>query len=249
MTSSEFEHILKEVKPYTDYIYLHVKGEPLLHPELDTILSIAQRYLMKVNITTNGTLFPKVIDTIKKYNCIHQINFSLHSENNIPAYCEQIFKAVDDLSEKVLIIYRFWALKGNQLNKKPTDIVEKMKNHYHLSTETVERIKKETHVKINSHIFVDKQEKFDWPSLDLKEESDGFCYGLKNQIAILVDGTVVPCCLDGEGIINLGNVLETPLDDILNDNKALELSKGFRERKCTEKLCRHCSYKNRFKNR
>lgn len=246
LTKEEFRHILKEIRPYTDYIYLHVKGEPLLHPELDELLTIAEKYLMKVNITTNGTLFPKVFPILKKHSCIHQINFSLHSENNIPNYCEQIFAKVDELSTDILIIYRFWALKDEKLNKKSTNIVERMQEHYHLSQNIVDKIKNEKHVQISSHIFVDKQEEFDWPSVEKSTKEDGYCYGLKSHIAVLVDGTVVPCCLDGEGVIDLGNIFTESLETILNKPRTKAIIDGFRQRSAVEPLCRSCTFKNRF---
>ena len=59
MTIEEFETVLKKIKDYTDYIYLHIKGEPLLHPQIIDILKVAEEYNIKVNLTTNGTLFPK----------------------------------------------------------------------------------------------------------------------------------------------------------------------------------------------
>ena len=103
-------------------------------------------------------------------------------------------------------------------------------------------------VKISQdHIFVDKQEQFTWPSLNNDFCNPfGYCYGLKSHIAILVDGTVVPCCLDSEGIINLGNIYEESLDEILNKERTKAIKKGFQERKAIEELCKHCTYKNKF---
>lgn len=247
MTPLEFEHVLKEVSRYTDYVYLHVKGEPLLHPQLDTLLSLCEKHNLKVNITTNGTLFPSVVSTLKKHTCLHQINFSLHSEQEDEMLYEQIFEGVDQLSTDIVIIYRFWALEHNKLNKKSTTIVDKLQKFYHLSPKIVEKIKKEKHIALSSHVFVDKQNRFEWPSLENGEnQKDGYCYGLKSHIAILSDGTVVPCCLDGEGIITLGNIFQDSLVDILNSSRVKKIKSGFANRKATEELCRHCSYKNRF---
>lgn len=247
MTTDEFEHILKEIKEYTDYIYLHVKGEPLLHPKLDQFLSLAEQYQMKVNITTNGTLFSQVFKVIKKHPCIHQINFSLHCEQNNSNYCEEIFSNVSELSTNIVIIYRFWTLKDANFNKESTIIVDKIKNFYNLSTETVDKLNKEQHIPISKNIFVDKQKEFIWPSLENNYcNKTGYCYGLKSHISILVDGTVVPCCLDSEGIINLGNIFEKSLIEILSTDRVENIRKGFSERKAIEKLCQHCSFKNRF---
>ena len=35
----------------------------------------------------------------------------------------------------------------------------------------------------------------------------------------MVDGTIVPCCLDSEGVINLGNIFNDDIDAVLNSVK------------------------------
>ena len=67
MSKDEFKHVISEIKPYTDYIYLHLKGEPLIHPDLEDILKIAKENNIIVNITTNGTKLSDTLDIIKKY--------------------------------------------------------------------------------------------------------------------------------------------------------------------------------------
>lgn len=247
MTISEFEHILKEINSKTDYIYLHVKGEPLLHPNLEEFLKLAEKYELKVNLTTNGTLFPKLVDKLKECNSLRKINFSLHCEQDNPNYLSEIFKNVEKLPENIFIIYRLWTLKNGKLDKKSTNIVEKLKEHYKLSAEIVEKIKTEKNIKISSKIFVDKDNEFIWPDEINGNESTGFCMALKTQIAILCDGTVVPCCLDSNGCIELGNIYKQSIDEIINSTKFKTLKKSFQERKITEKLCLNCTFKNRFK--
>jgi len=241
-----FEDVISKIKDYTDYVYLHVKGEPLLHPNIIDFINICDKYNLKVNLTTNGTLFPQVVDKLKMCKNLNKINFSLHSENNINNYCEKIFESVDKLPNNITTIYRLWTLKNKQLDEKSTNIVNKIKDYYNLSTETVEKIKNENNIKINSTIYVDKDNEFEWPSINDQEESNGYCYALKTQIAILVDGTVVPCCLDSDGIINLGNIKEKSMDEILNSDRFLNLQKSFQDRKPCEELCKKCTFKNKF---
>lgn len=247
MTISEFEHILKEVESKTDYIYLHVKGEPLLHPNLIDFLKLAEKYNLKVNLTTNGTLFPILVDKLKVCKALHKINFSLHCEQDNPNYLNELFKSVEKLSEETIIIYRLWTLKDGNLDKKSTTIVEKIKMYYKLSPETVNKIIVDKNIKISPRIYVDKDNEFIWPDETNGNESTGFCMALKTQIAILCDGTVVPCCLDSNGCIELGNIYHQSLDEIVNDGKFKLLKKSFQERKITEKLCLNCTFKNRFK--
>ncbi len=246
MTIEEFEQILKKIKDYTDYIYLHVKGEPLLHPNIIDFIKLADKYHLKVNLTTNGTLFPSIAQELGTCQNLNKINFSLHSENQIPNYCEQIFEHIKDLSPNTTIVYRLWTLKGNELDEKSTKIVERIKDYYHLSTETVEKIKKEKNVKVFSSIYVDKDNEFDWPKINT-HQSCGYCFALKTHIAILVDGTVVPCCLDGDGIINLGNIFKDGLDPIIQSDRYQRLQKSFQDRNPSEELCRSCTFKEKIK--
>ncbi len=247
MTTQEFSHILSEIKPYTDNIYLHVKGEPLLHPDLTEFLHIAEKHNIKVNLTTNGVLFPSKVQELSTCKALRKINFSLHSENNIPNYVENILESIELLSKDVVVIYRLWTLHNGELDEKSTKTVEKLASYYDLSRETVEKIKTENNVKISSTIYVDKDNEFEWPDDKGNEENNGFCMALKTQIAILVDGTVVPCCLDSNGKIPLGNIYTDSFEKIINGERCLNLKKSFQDRKPCEKLCLNCTYKNRFK--
>ena len=248
MSIMEFERIIVEVKKYTNYIYLHVKGEPLLHPDLDKILSICDSNNIRVNITTNGTLLKNKKDTLLNHNCVRQINISLHSENKIPTYFVDIFETCKELSKKMYISYRLWTLKDYILDRKSTETVEKIVDSYVLSADIVEKLYCEPSTKIDFNTFVDKENLFKWPDLNVEESSHGFCYGLKTHIGILVDGTVVPCCLDGEGVINLGNIYLESLEEILNKDRTKKIVENFKSNKCIEKLCLKCPFKNRIKN-
>ena len=247
ITIKEFDYILNQIKDYTNYIYLHVKGEPLIHKDIIKFLKLTEKYNLNVNLTTNGTLLSDVVDELKQCNSLKKINFSLHSENNIDDYFENIFKSVGKLSENIIKVYRIWTLENGKLDNKSTNIVNKITKYYNLSPEIVEKIKNNKNTKILSTIYVDKDNEFEWPSLDAKEKTNGFCQALKTHIAILVDGTVVPCCLDSEGCINLGNIYNETLENIINSERYQKMKKSFQDRKPIENLCQNCTYKNRFK--
>lgn len=245
MSLEEYEKILNKIKDYTNYIYLHVKGEPLLHPKVIEMIKLAEQYKLKVNLTTNGVLFDKYAKELGQFTNLNKINFSLHSENNKDNYLEDIFNNIKYLSTKTTVIYRLWTLKDNELDKKSTEIVDKIKDFYNLSTETVERIKKEKNIKIKSTTYVDKDNEFEWPTIN-SHKSCGFCYALKTHIAILVDGTVVPCCLDSNGIINLGNIFDNSLEEIIDSEKYRKLKESFQKRKPIELLCQSCTFKEKL---
>ena len=244
LSTSEFKTIVEKIKDYTDYIYLHVKGEPLTHPNIIELINIANEYNLKVNLTTNGVLFPKYAEELIKCENLSKINFSLHSENNIPNYCEKIFDTVSKLHNQT-VIYRLWTLKENELDEKSTIIVDKIINHYNLDKSCIEKVKAENNIKINSTTYVDKDNEFKQPEIN-KYQSNGYCYALKTQIAILSDGTVVPCCLDSNGQIELGNIFNNSLEEIINSERYQNLKKSFQDRKPCEELCKSCTFKEKF---
>lgn len=246
MSIDEFETILKKIDKYTNYIYLHVKGEPLIHNNLDKILSLANKYNKYVNITTNGVFLKEKVDILKKYNNIRQINISLHSENNKTNYIEDIMEAVDEL-KNIFVVYRFWTLKDNKLDNRMIKYLENLKDKYNIDNENYNEIINGSNIKIGNNIYISKDKEFEWPNVNNNYCNEyGFCYGLKNQIGILVDGTITICCLDSFGISNLGNIFNDDMDSIITSDIVKKIIKGFNDRKVYLDICKHCSYKERF---
>lgn len=252
MSLDEFEHILKEIKPFTNYIYLHVKGEPLIHPNFNEILKLCSKYNINVNITTNGTLLQKRTQEIINNPCIRQLNISLHSfeQENSDQYLNSVLNSITDIQKKrdLIVVYRFWALQNLKLNKSNMSLLNKINEYYHLDKEIIQKIETEKNIKIKNNIYINKHELFEWPNLKSTDpETCGFCYGLSTQIAILVDGTTVPCCLDSEGIINLGNIFNDSFESIIYSSRAQKILKSFRQGKIVEELCQKCKYRRMLK--
>lgn len=256
MDSDSFERVLSQVKAYTDYIYLHVKGEPLLHPQLSHFLNLAKSYGLKVNITTNGTLINKVGDKIINKPSLRQINFSLHSfdANDLDFSFEQYLSHIMDFtlsavnSTNLIVSYRLWNLeediKSIQKNRHILNLIEKA---FDLDYKIEDKLLDNRGIKIAKNIYLNAASRFVWPDKQLIESDiAGFCYGLRDQIAILVDGTVVPCCLDGEGVINLGNIFNEGFEAVINGNRANAIFEGFSSNKVVEELCKKCDYRRRF---
>ncbi len=239
MKVDEFEHILKEIKDYTDFIYLHVKGEPLIHPHLEQILQISQKYNKNVCITTNGVYLKEKLDILKKFNNIYQINISLHSENTKLNYIDDIFSAVDALKNICNISYRFWTLDNDLLDDRFKIYIKKLKDKYNIT-----EIK--NNLKLTENVYISLASKFKWPKIN-DNVSHGFCYGGKSHVAILSNGTVSICCLDSDGESNLGNIFTTTFEKIINSPKYLSTINYFKNNKCYLDICKSCSYKNRFK--
>lgn len=231
---SDFKIILDKVKDYTDYLYFHVLGEPLMHPNINKLIDIAS-HNFKVNITTNGYL----INRIKYNKNIRQLNISLHSFDDkykisLKDYLDNIFDSIDILiKSNTYISLRLWV--KNKYNKA---IIDYINNRYDTKiTESTENYS------INKNIFINNFHEFIWPDLNNSTYIEkGTCYGLIDHIGILVDGTVIPCCLDSRGEINLGNIYHSSLNNILNNDRIEKMINGFKNGKKCEKLCKHCKF-------
>lgn len=244
MSLGQFELILKKINDYTDYLYLHVKGEPLIHSELDGILKLCEKYGKKVNITTNGVLIDKRADVLID-NKIRQLNISLHSENNKVNYLDDILSVVDKMDS--YIVFRFWVLE-DPMDERFKSMVKRIIEYYKLPYYYFDKIVHEDNIKVTDKVYINKSGKFVWPEIDNDYYDDcGYCHGLKDQIGILVDGTVIVCCLDSNGESNLGNIFEDSFEEIIGSEKALMVVSNFEKRKCYLEICKHCSYKDRFK--
>lgn len=259
MSLKTFSAILGQIKPFTDYIYLHVKGEPLLHPNLDEFLDLSYKKGFKVNITTNGTLTIKTSSKIMLKPSLRQINFSLHSfdgnegASNKNEYINDILSFIKEAIGKTdtLFSLRLWNLdEDNTTNLKANknhELLSIIEKAFNLPYKINEEIVPGKGVKICDKVYLNQDSEFQWPDLiECEDNSPGFCYGLRNQVAILVDGTVVPCCLDGEGVINLGNIHQTDFSQIIESDRSNNIFDGFSRREVVEELCRKCGYRKKF---
>lgn len=259
ITTSEFSYILDEIKEFTDYIYFHVKGEPLLHPNIDELLDISYNKGFKVNITTNGTLLSKVKEKLIGKPALRQINISLHSfdgnngMNSKNDYLDNIFEFIKlaRQDKSLIIALRLWNLTENNLInkevKKNKEILNRIEREFKLPFKIEDTINPQRGIKIDDRIYLNQDSEFIWPDLKNQEFGEkGYCYGLRDQIGILVDGTVIPCCLDGEGKISLGNIFELKLSEILSSERATKIYDGFSNRVVVEEMCKKCGFRTRF---
>ena len=247
MTIDEFSALMPRLRPWADYLYFHLMGEPLLHPHLAKFLKIAGEFGFKVILTTNGTLLQKQQEVLLKAPALHKVNMSLHAfeANDLAVpfadYLRDCFAFGKAMEGKKLVVYRLWNNGGaDELNQQ---ILTTMKQYF--SEEWTDNRQGK---RIGQRIFLEYGDKFDWPDLNAPEGSDRlFCYGLRDQIGVLCDGTVVPCCLDHEGDIALGNLFEADMENILSNPRAQAIYNGFTKKEAAEELCRKCGYARRFK--
>ncbi|MCK5450973.1 MAG: radical SAM protein [Candidatus Omnitrophica bacterium] len=259
-----FKKILDEIKGYSEYLYFHVMGEPLLHPDIGVFLDLCAEKKFKVNITTNGTLIKETKNKLLSKPAIRAINFSLHifdgktSKKVVDEYLDEIFGFIIESGETpgFIVCFRQWDLEqentANSVQKVQDPgwnsyILERIEKFFKVPRRIEDIPSEGNDIKLKDNVYVSQSSFFDWPDKGLPDlDEEGFCLGLRQQVAILVDGTVVPCCLDSEGTIDLGNISKAGFKQIIEGKRAVDLYRGFSERKVVESLCRKCGYRKRF---
>lgn len=246
MTEAEFASLLPKLRPYTDFLYFHLMGEPLLHPNLGSFLQQAQAQGFKVILTTNGTLLEKQQSLLLASPALHKVNISLHAfeanDLRVPfdVYLRRCFAFGKAAEGKVLVSYRLWNNGGADAMN---EAIKTMMAAYFPQPWVQER----RGIRIGERVYLEHGDKFDWPDLNAADGGENvFCYGLRDQLGVLCDGSVVPCCLDHEGDITLGNLFRQELGEILATPRARAIYEGFSNRRAPEPLCRRCGYARRF---
>ena len=247
MTEAEFSALLPKLRPWTDFLYFHLMGEPLCHPHLESFLRLAADAGFKVILTTNGTLLQKQKEVLLNAPALHKVNISLHAfeANDLAVPFEEYLRqclAFGRAAEgQKLVVYRLWNQGGQ--DEKNAAILDHLRAAFPGEWTVSPR-----GTRMGQRIFLEYGDKFDWPDLSAEDGGDSvFCYGLRDQIGVLCDGTVVPCCLDHDGDIPLGNLFTQSMEQILENPRAIAIYQGFRNKKAAEELCRKCGYARRFK--
>lgn len=246
LSREEFAFLAARLRPHAAYLYFHLMGEPLLHPQLRELLEIADGLGFRVMLTTNGTLLGEKGDILCESAALHKVNISLQSfEANaggkLGAYLDGCIafarKAVDAGKG---CEFRLWNRNGlDRLNPEiETRLAAAFPQPWQRSRQGW---------KLGDRLWLEPGERFDWPALGAEDQGEScFCYGLRDQVGVLCDGTVVPCCLDHEGDVPLGNLFEQSLEEILESPRARAIFEGFSRRRAVEPLCRRCGYARRY---
>ncbi len=257
MSLKLFEDMVMQSKKYTKEIAFHVMGDPLTVNNLVEYLDIMEKYKMKAILTTSGYFIKKHPISTLFHNAVKQINISLNSYNKNDTaitLLQYITPIINLCKEKIkqdanlFINLRIWNLDEMMSEKNfNQELFKELSNNFYLK-QTIEIIYKERpkNIRLENKILLHFDNYFEWPSLDNPIYGNGTCLGLKSHIAILVDGTVVPCCLDSKGVIELGDFKKNTLDEIMNNNRTQSIKNGFKNDIAIEELCQKCSYKDRF---
>lgn len=252
-----FSKVLDELQGLTKELAFHVMGDPLTLSNLQEYLQVSDEKRFKVTLTTSGYYLKKNSIETLFHPAVRQLNISLNAYNKNSlnlSFDEYITSVLDVCSEKLenypkpFINLRLWnfdeACSEVDFN---TDIFKSLEEAFDIRLD-VDKLYKERpkSIRLASKVLLHFDTYFQWPSMNSTHDSQGTCYGLKSHIGILADGSVVPCCLDGEGLINLGNLHESSLNKILTSTRASDMRIGFEKGEAVEELCKKCSYKDRF---
>jgi len=262
MNLEMFRDVVKQVAPLTELLCFHLMGDPLVHPELAQMIEICDEYDVNIFLVSNGVLMKAERFDMLLHPRFYQINFSLHSFfDNYPDkdpshYLERIF----DFTKRALVErpslylnYRLWnlhdPLSSHPANARGSNVemLERLCQHFDFTMPSDFDVRNKKSINIRDRLYLHFDTEFVWPSLDLPVlGNSGTCYGLSSHFGVLADGTVVPCCLDKEAEITLGNVADAPILDILESDRAKAMLQGFKQKKLLEGLCQRCQYIERF---
>ncbi|GAA8375704.1 radical SAM/SPASM domain-containing protein [Helicobacter pylori] len=243
-----FEKVCKEAAPLTPIITLHVLGDPCKLKNLNRYLNAAKRFSLKVDLVTSGAYLHN-FETLLQ-DAIYQISISLdagldnHNKLNQHRYIQKILEFCRYKCEKNSEVFLNLRIQDGTLDKHQNLINPLLESFECVS---LEGLKSQGRARLFKKSFLNIQKTFKWPNLNaqnpLNQESKiPYCYGLIKQIAILSNGVVVPCCMDTQAHINLGDLNHTPLKDILNSQKAMAIKTHFLKGEALELLCKNCSY-------
>lgn len=248
MSEDEFEALTDRLVGEVKFLYFHLMGEPLLHPSFSHFVDRAWEKGFYPILTTNGSLLGKRGEELLAH-LPYKISISLHAPaaNTAfadPAYFSSCIDFARRAAEKGCIsVLRLWNV-GGEGEEQNGDILRLL--HEAFPGEWPPSHRESVRLSADK-VFLEWGEHFEWPDLGAAEGGPSlFCRALGDQVGVHCDGTVVPCCLDADGVLSLGNLHDAPLADILATPRARAIRDGFTRRVAVEEFCRKCGYARRF---
>jgi radical SAM protein with 4Fe4S-binding SPASM domain len=250
LSVDQFDAVLDRLAGHGQHLYFHVKGEPLIHPDLGALLARAGDRAHRVTLTTNGTKLGDRAQLLLASPVVRQVNVSLHSHAGLDggSYWRglETFLDAHRRSPVFPVSLRVWNRTKGAPPPGMASLWELLRSRYPVVGPWDEAGALPQGTELDRQVFLNFDEPFAWPGDRAQDHPTGFCHGLTNQIAVLVDGTVVPCCLDGNGRMALGNVFETPLADLMATPRARAIREGLHQGRRVEALCRTCGFTDRL---
>ncbi|HET7839412.1 MAG TPA: radical SAM protein [Rectinemataceae bacterium] len=250
-----FDRLLARLEGQGKKLYFHLKGEPLIHPSLGRFLETAGQHGFSVSLTTNGTLVQERADELLAATNLEKLSISLHShvgEAGLEAYWARVSAFLDRhrAAPRFPVSLRLWSRGSGGLPPETERLWTLVRERYPAAGGWEDSSTSYKSREMDRLVYLNQADRFEWPDPELPQDGPrGFCRGLGNQVGVLADGTVVPCCMDGEGRIALGNLATSSLEEILASPRARAIRAGFARRELVEPLCRTCGYRRRFDRR
>ena len=247
MTAQEFDLVTDRLRGRAIFLYFHLMGEPMLHPLLPDFIRMAREKGFNTVLTSNGTLPVKAMRLLSSIP--HKVQLSLHShESNgkgiLAEYIDKVMQfAIPAAEQGTCVVLRLWNQGGRESeNEQVMQLLEKyVQKPWH---------ERPDGYRLCDNLYLEFDRKFEWPEVQPPtnspegERAEVFCKALHKQIGVLSDGSLVPCCMDHNGDIKLGNLFTQSLDEILDSPRAKAMIEGFRHHRATELLCRNCESGN-----
>lgn len=248
LSLDEFDLVTNKIRGKVIFLYFHLMGEPLLHPLLPDFIRMAREKGFRTVLTSNGTLLDKAMNLLSSLP--HKVQLSLHShESNgkgiLADYIDKVMQfAIPAAEQGTCVVLRLWNQGGRESEN---ELVMQLLAQY------VQKPWRERPdgFRLCDNLYLEFDRKFEWPEIAQTpsdspegERTEVFCKALHKQIGVLSDGSLVPCCMDHDGDITLGNLFTQSLDEILESPRAKAMTEGFRHHMATEPLCRNCESGN-----
>ncbi len=255
MSRALFERVIAQVAPLAERVCFHLWGEPLAHPDFAAFVDVCAAHAVPVELTTNGVLLDAVRADALLRPAVAQVNFSVHSfaanfpDGDIGPYLEKIFaftRRALDVRPDLYVNYRLWNLEEPDSSRND-GVFARVERAFGVALNRNVDVRRSKARRVRGRVSLHFDSRFDWPSLDAPVRAErGTCRALSRQLGVLSDGTVVPCCLDKEGKLPLGDARLQPLEEVLAGERARRMAEGFRRGRLVEELCRRCTFVARF---
>ena len=245
-------------------VYLHVLGEPTLHPGFALFLKEIETAGLSLTLVTNGTTVARTARHILDCPAVRQVNFSTHAYAELPPdearghlenvldFCRMALAARPDM----YINLRLWNIGAATAGDWNEFAISRINETFNTQVAPGNFCSRHKSFPIAGKLYLHEDSRFEWPKLDestgnalqTKDERStaGTCHALDTHVAILHDGRVVACCLDYSGQITLGNIADQNLAEILGSPLARKLREGFEKHELRHPFCQSCPYCKRF---
>lgn len=243
MGLENFEKIAKKIHNKARIFTFHILGDPLCLPDIKAYVEVAQKYNMSLELTSSAFYLDENIQKLLyEAKNIRQINFSLASffSQNKKSFDEYTRPLLEFLSldfKHKFVNLRLWNLDKNaEFLKTNERFYSLFEDFFKIKINT-----KEPRIRLKDYVILEQKYRFDWSFKNTVQES-GYCHALSKQIGVLSNALLVPCCMDYDGVLSLGNLLDSDLDELLKGKKAMDMKEGFKKGILTQELCKKCSF-------